>query len=95
MLMDASKLSAIIRMKKKKMLEADPEIAGTSPGPDLNAQDVMDLETRGRIESTLESPPKINADDTMMDETYDGVGISPEQKKRMPRLRAFMDTLDI
>lgn len=95
MLMNAAKLSEIIRMKKKKMLEADPELMDTSPTPDLNAQDVYDLEQKGRIESTLMSPKKINADETMMDESYDGVGISPEQKMRMPRLRAYLDTLDL
>jgi hypothetical protein len=95
MLMDAAKISEIIRMKKKKMLEADPELIDTSPTPDMNAQDVYDLEQRGRIESTLMSPPRINADDTMMNETYDGVGLSPEEKKRMGRLRSYMDTMDI
>lgn len=93
--MDAAKLSEVIRMKKKKMREADPELIGTSPTPDMNAQDVWDMEQKGRIESTIMSPPKINADDTMMDESYDGVGVSPEEKKRMPRLRAYLDQLDM
>lgn len=86
--MDAAKISEIIRMKKKKMLEADPELIGTSPVPDMNAQDVYDMEQKGRIESTLMTPHKINADDTMMDESYDGVGVSPEEKPRMARLRS-------
>ncbi len=94
MLMDAAKISEIIRMKKKKMLEADPELIGTSPTPDMNAQDVYDMEQKGRIESTLMTPPKINADDTMMNEPYDGVGISPEEKTRMSRLRKYMDSMD-
>lgn len=88
MLMDNAKISELIRAKKKKMLEADPEIIGTSPVPDMNAQDVYDKEQHGRIESTLMSPHKINADDTMMDETYDGVGVAPVEKPRMARLRA-------
>lgn len=95
MLMDAAKISEIIRKKKKAMLEADPEIIGTSPVPDMNAQDVYDMEQKGRIESTLDTPPKINADDTMMAESYDGVGLSPEEKTRMGRLRSYMATLDI
>lgn len=95
MLMDATKISAAIRMKKKAMREAAPDIIGTSPTPDMNAQDIYDLEQQARIESTLMTPHKINADDTMMDESYDGVGLSPEQKKRMPRLRAYFDTLDM
>lgn len=95
MLMDAAKLSEVIRMKKKKMLESDPDIIGTSPTPDMNAQDVYDMEQKGRIESTLDSPHKINADDTMMDETYQGVGISPMEMGRMSRLRAYLDSMDL
>jgi len=95
MLMDAKKISEIIRMKKKKMLEADPELIGTSPVPDMNAQDVYDMEQRGRIEETLDSPPKINSDDANMDMEYDGVGVSPSEKMKLPRLRAYFDTLDI
>lgn len=86
--MDAAKISELIRMKKKKMLEADPELIGTSPTPDMNAQDVHDMEQKGRIESTLMTPHKINADDTMMGESYDGVGVSPAEKPRMARLRS-------
>lgn len=93
--MDAAQLSAAIRMKKKKMLEADPELIGTSPVPDMNAQDVYDMEQKGRMESTLMTPPKINADDTMMNESYDGIGVSPQEKARMPRLRAYLDSLDM
>lgn len=94
MLMDAAKLSAAIRMKKKKMLEADPELIDTSPTPDMNAQDVYDMEQKGRIEETIMAPKKINADETMMNESYDGVGLSPEEKARMGRLRSYMDSLD-
>ena len=93
MLMDAAELSKVIRDKNKQMLEAKPELIDTSPTPDLNAQDVYELEQAGRIESTLNSPKKINADETMMNETYDGVGVSPEQKKRMGRLKAYSMSL--
>ena len=95
MIMDAAKLSEIIRAKKKKLMTAEPEIAGTSPVPDMNAQDVWDLEQKGRIEETLNSPHKIDARDTMMNDSYDGVGLSPEEKTRMDRLRKYIDTLDL
>ena len=95
MLMDAAKISEAIRMKKKKMLEASPEIADTSPVPDMNAQDVYDMEQKGRIEETIDAPHKINADDAMMDMKYDGVGLSPEEKMRMGRLRSYLDGLDM
>lgn len=95
MLMDAKKLSEVIRMKKKKMREADPELIDTSPTPDMNAQDVYDLEQQGRIEETLMTPHKINSDDSNMDMSYQGVGVSPEEKKRMGRLRMYFDSMDL
>jgi len=94
MIMDAAKLSSIIRAKKKKLLEAEPELVGTSPVPDMNAQDVYDKEQQGRIESTLDVPHKINADDKL-GTGYEGVGLSPEEKSRMPRLRAYLNSLDM
>lgn len=92
MIMDAAKLSEIIRMKKKKLMESEPELVGTSPVPDMNAQDIYDIEQRGRIESTLDSPHKINADDKQ-GMGYDGVGLSPEEKTRMGRLRSYFNSL--
>lgn len=91
--MDAVKLSASIRAKKKKLIDSDPEMVGTMPGPDINPNKIYDMEQQARIESTLMTPAKINADDKYND-GYDGVGLSPEQKARMPRLRAYLDKLD-
>lgn len=92
-----SMLSESIRKKKKKMATSEPEMVGTSPMSDLDAQDIYDIEKDARIESTLMSPEKINADLTDIDaeEEYDGVGISPKEKMRMERLRKYMDTLDL
>ena len=90
-----AQISKSIREKKKKMRTSEPDIIDTSPTPDMNAQDVHDMEQHGRIEETLMSPKKINADETMMNESYDGVGLSPMDKKRMARLRTFIDGLDL
>lgn len=92
---DAKKLSEIIRMKKKEMKNAEPELIDTSPTPDMNAQDVYDTEIKGRIEGTLMSPKKIDADETMMNNDYDGVGLSPDEKKRMGRLRSYLDSMNM
>lgn len=93
----ASSISKSIRDKKKKMLTTEPDFIDTSPTPDLNAQDIYDLEQHGRIEGTLSSPEKINADLTNIDENqkYSGVGVSPEDKKRLDRLRMYMNGLDL
>lgn len=88
-------ISKAIREKKKKMATSEPEMVGTSPAPDMNAQDIHDTAQHARIEMTLNSPKKINADETMMNESYQGVGNSPEEMGRMSRLRKYIDTLDL
>lgn len=90
-------ISKHIREKKKKMLTSEPDFIDTSPTPDMNAQDIYDLEQKGRIEGTLMSPEKINADLTNMDEmeSHDGVGLSPDEKMRMGRLRKYFDSMDL
>jgi len=95
MLMDNVQLSKIIREKKKKMMNAEPELVDSGLQPDLNPIDVFHKEQMARVEETLMSPPKINADDTMMNESYDGVGLSPEEKTRMGRLRSYLDSMDL
>ncbi len=95
--LSASEISKSIRKKKKKMMESEPSLVDTSPTPDLNAQDVYDDEQKGRIEDTLMTPKKINADETNAEalEEYDGVGLSPEEKKRMGRLRKYMSMMNL
>lgn len=94
MIMNAVKLSASIRAKKKKLMDSDPEMVGTMPGPDINPNKIFDMEQDARIRETIKSPERINADDKY-DVGYQGVGESPEQKARMPRLRAYLDKLDM
>jgi hypothetical protein len=97
LVMNHSQLSKAIRDKKSKIMRAAPDFIDTSPTPDLNAQDIYDLEQAGRVEGTLSSPEKINADLTNIDENqvYDGVGVSPEDKKRLGRLRMYLDALPL
>lgn len=93
MMMDPKKISELIRMKKKKMLEAAPELVDTDSKPDENPMDMYNTESQGRIEATIDSPHKINAEDAPMEEN--NIGLSPEEKMRMERLRKYMDTLDL
>lgn len=90
-------LSQSIREKKKKMMTSEPDLIGTSPTPDMNAQDIYDVEQAGRVEGTLDSPEKLDADLTNIDEMqkYDGIGLTPEDMKRMDRLRGYMDSLQL
>lgn len=94
MLMDPKKISEIIRMKKKKMMEAEPSLVDTDYKPDLNPMDMYNVEMQGRIEETLDTPHKINAEEAEMNEGP-GVGLSPDEMKRMGRLRAYIGTLKL
>lgn len=93
-MMDASALSKAIRDKKKKIAEADPEIVDTSPVPDMNAQDVWNAEKDGYVEDMLDSPKRINADETMIDEPEDEE-IKKMDMARMGRLRSYFDKMSI
>lgn len=94
MLMDAAKISEIIRMKKKKMMSAEPELVDNGLQPDMNPNEMYDNQADARIQSTINAPKKINAETKMLDED-DNVGVTPEEKARMPRLRSYLSTLDM
>lgn len=95
MLMDNVKLAQIIREKKKRLLEAPVELVDTDAKPDMDPLAAMNAETYGAIEETLDSPMKSSSEERMVKETYDGVGISPEQMSRMGRLRKYLDSMDL
>jgi hypothetical protein len=97
MLMDARKISEIIREKKKKAMMEDPELVHTDARPDMNPNEAYDMEQKGRIEETLDVPHKSNAEETEAMEMSQGgnVGLSPEEKMRMERLRKYFDKMDL
>lgn len=97
MLIDPKKLSAVIREKKRKMKMATPGLVDVDYKPDLNPMDMYNMEQQGRIEETLKTPHKINAEDTVAAEgsNMDQVGLSPDEKKRMGRLRAYIKKQDL
>lgn len=92
MLLDPEKISEVIRMKKKKMMSAEPELVDNGLQPDMNPNSIYDNEVNARIQSTIKSPAKINAADNIAD---DNVGLSADEKARMPRLRKYLDMLDM
>ena len=89
---DAVSLSKAIRAKKKALKTDTPELVGTSPVPDMNAQDVYDMEQLGRIEETLDVPAKSDADFAEVDNS---IGLTDEEKTRMSRLRSYFDKMDL
>lgn len=92
--MDARQISAAIRMKKKAMMEASPELVDTDSKPDMNPLDTFDMMNKAQIEETLDTPHKINAEDAVLDDDNHGMGLSAEEKTRMGRLRKYVDTMD-
>lgn len=92
-MLSAAQISAAIRAKKKQMMDSDPEIVDTSPTPDMNAQDVYDMNQKARIESTLMVPKKVSSDESMADMT-DEENLDLAPTKRMVRLKAYLDSLD-
>lgn len=97
MILDPKKISEVIRAKKKKLLLAEPELVDTDLRPDMNANDMADVEMDARIQSTLKTPPKSDqreADAAMSDEDAMTMGLSEKEMGRMSRLRKYLDTLD-
>jgi hypothetical protein len=86
-MMDAKALSAAIRAKKKKVMNADPELVNTDSKPDMNPMDLMNVDQKAQIENTVDSPDKINADETAMNEPYvqDSMSKEPMASKQNPK----------
>lgn len=93
MLPDPKKISALIREKKKKMLNADPQLVDTDSKPDMNPNEVYDNRMNAEIQTSLDSPDKIDAREKSL-AVDDEMGLSPEEKTRMARLRKFIDGMD-
>lgn len=98
MIMDAKKLSQMIRAKKKKLMESDPDLVDYAVNPKMNPNQIMDNEMDARIESTLNSPERSNEDErsmAMSDADDLEMGLTDSQKSRMERLRKYIDELDM
>lgn len=92
--MDNVELSKMIREKKKKLAESSPEMVGTSPVPDMNAQDIWDTEKHAYVEEMTDSPDKIDADETMANEPGD-TEIRKMDMARMGRLREYIGKMKL
>lgn len=98
MVLDAKKLSASIRMKKKSMQEADPSLVDTDALVDVNPNDHMLLDMEARMENALDSPHRIDARDTANAESEhdaETMGETTDEMKRMTRLKRMLDAMDL
>lgn len=84
---DAKLLSKSIRAKKKKAMNADPELVHTDAKPDLNPMDMYNVDQKAQIEETVGSPKKIDAEDKQYDDEaqQDSMSHEPMQSKEMPK----------
>lgn len=97
-MIDAKKISESIRAKKKKMMEADPELVDTDSIIDLDPGQAMDKTMQARMENALESPDPIDADETAaMESAHDAetIGQTTDEDKRMERLKRMLDAMDL
>jgi hypothetical protein len=67
---DNKMISASIRKQKKKMMNAEPNLVDTDSKVDLNPMDLYNVDKHAQVEETVDSPHKINADETAMNEPY-------------------------
>lgn len=98
MVLDAKKLSEAIRMKKKKMMSAEPELVDTDAVLDMDPNDAMIMEKHAQIEDALGSPEKIDARNTEMDESErdaGSMGETADEEKRMERMKRMLDAMDL
>lgn len=98
MVIDAKKLSATIREKKKKMMSADPELVDTDALVDVDPNDKMFMDWDARMENALDSPKRIDARNTAMDEPEGDamtMGETSDEMKRMERLKRMLDAMDL
>ena len=98
MILDAKRLSESIRMKKKKMMSADPELVDTDAIPDVDPVSHMDIEGDARIMNALGSEDRLDARNTAMDESeHDAmtIGETSDEEKRMERLKRMLDAMDL
>ena len=93
MLADSKKISELIRAKKKKMLDAPVELVDTDAHPDINPNELADIKMNAEIQSSLDSPDKIDSREKSLD-VGDEMGLSAEEKTRMARLRTYIDGLN-
>ncbi len=96
MLMDPIEISNIIRRKKKKVLEAEPELVNTDSKLDMNPLDMVDINRDADMDHSLDVPEKIDARENQP-EGADALemGITSEEAPRMARLRSMLMSMSM
>jgi hypothetical protein len=89
-------LSALIRASKKKAKRASPELVDTDAANNIkNPNDILNMETDARIEQTLDTPERIDGREAAMDADDGNMGLTEPEKKRMKRLEAYLDKMEM
>lgn len=96
MLMDPIEISNIIRRKKKKALEAEPELVETDSKLDVNPLDMAGINMDADMDHSLDVPEKRDAREHQP-EGPDALemGITSEEEPRMARLRSMLMSMSM
>lgn len=98
-MIDAKKLSDAIRMKRKKMKEDGVENQiDTAPLPQMNPQDIWNLEKKAQMEETIPGADEIGTGpgDPVMDRPQEDDSQSTAVlKKKMARVAAILSRLSV
>lgn len=92
-MLDPKKISMAIRAKKRQLAEAQPELVDTDARPDVDPQDLYNMEQTARIEKTLDVPTDLtDADKENLDMSEDEA-LSIASKRKL-RLSKYIDSRD-
>jgi tRNA G46 methylase TrmB len=98
-MLDAKKMSEAIRMKRKKVKEDGVEnMVNTSPLPQMNPQDIWNLEKKAQMEETIPGADEIGSgpgsatmEGPQKDDSQDVMNL----KKQMARVEKILSKLSV
>jgi hypothetical protein len=98
-MLDAKKMSDAIRMKRKKLREDGVEnMVDTAPAPQMNPQDIWNMEKKAQMEDTIPGADQIKSgpDSATMEEPQkdDSQDIA-NLKKQMSRVEKILSRLSV
>lgn len=96
-MLDAKKMSAAIRMKRKQVKEDGLEnMIDTAPGPQMNPQDILNLKQKSHIEQIVGADDKSEAPSDPADEDINGTSQDvADLKKKMDQVERILSRLSV
>jgi hypothetical protein len=94
-MLSAKRMSDIIRMKRRaaeEPNESEVDVGKYRVVPDVNPQDIINMDMYGQVEDTINSPEKIDARDAVNPPGEDSQSLA-DLKKKMMKIKAMFDKL--